>query len=213
MCERFSLNATRDELVRHFGIDRPPAITARYNIEPFQLVEVIGTKADKVSRGLAIVKWGLVPFWSKDGKTSHIYAPAETVAGLPVFSDSFHKHRCIVPVSYFSVCPDLVEREVSHQFQLKGGSVMGFAGRGRDGKAGEAIDTCCIITTAANDLIKLSHERMPAILNPPIRGVSTRRPRRNWGSVEAVPIGVDGDAVNQRPRPVRRFGAGRTSCL
>ena len=39
--------------------------------------------------------------WSNDGKSGPINARAETVAGLPTFSDSFRNRRCIIPATGF----------------------------------------------------------------------------------------------------------------
>lgn len=45
---------------------------------------------------------------------------------------------------------------------------MAFAGLWEEWKpsGGEAIQTCCIITTDANALMQPIHDRMPVILNP-----------------------------------------------
>jgi putative SOS response-associated peptidase YedK len=37
---------------------------------------------------------------------------------------------------------------------------------GRRGRDTEGVATCCVITTAANELVKPFHDRMPAILSP-----------------------------------------------
>jgi putative SOS response-associated peptidase YedK len=55
-------------------------------------------------RCLDLLRWGLVPWWSKDIKIgSHcINAMAETVATKPAFRDPFARgQRCIVPVDGF----------------------------------------------------------------------------------------------------------------
>jgi putative SOS response-associated peptidase YedK len=60
MCGRFILDASPDQLVAHFNLDQAPALTARYNIAPSQVVAVVAPKADPTKRGLALLKWGLV---------------------------------------------------------------------------------------------------------------------------------------------------------
>jgi putative SOS response-associated peptidase YedK len=77
MCGRMILTAGSVELANHFGLDAAPVVAPRYNIAPSQLVAVVAPKGEK--RGLAFLKWGLVPYWSNDGKGGHINARAETV--------------------------------------------------------------------------------------------------------------------------------------
>lgn len=169
MCGRFVLAAGPDELVEHFGLEQPPDLTARYNIAPSQLVAVVAPKADPAKRGLALLKWGLVPHWSNDGKPGPINARAETVGGLPTFSDSFRDRRCIIPATGFYEWRTVGSKKVPHRFRLASGGVMGFAGLWsvwRGGEGDKKLITCCVITTAANELVRPFHDRMPAILAP-----------------------------------------------
>ena len=71
---------TPEELAEQFGVDQPPALTARYNVAPSQLVAVVGKKPDGVRRGLALVKWGLVPDHLVNGAAP---ATAGDVAPVP----------------------------------------------------------------------------------------------------------------------------------
>jgi putative SOS response-associated peptidase YedK len=50
---------------------------------------------------------------------------------------------------------------------LKSGNLMAFAGIWETWypKAGETVECCCIITTAANSLMAPAHDRMPVILD------------------------------------------------
>jgi putative SOS response-associated peptidase YedK len=59
-------------------------------------------------------------------------------------------------------------RKVPHRFRLASGRVMEFAGLWSKWKVEgqQALFTCCVITTAANDVVKPFHDRMPAILAP-----------------------------------------------
>jgi putative SOS response-associated peptidase YedK len=175
MCGRFTLDAPPEALVEQFGIEQPPALTARYNIAPSQLVAVVGKKADGVRRGLALVRWGLVPDWSNDPKHGPINARAETVAGLPTFADSFRQRRCIIPASGFYEWRAEGKKKLPHHIRLKGGGVMGFAGLWsvwRDGTDDQArpLVTCCVVTVPANELVRPLHDRMPAILGPEDHG-------------------------------------------
>jgi len=167
MCGRYVLDAGTEQLVSHFNLDQPPALTARYNVAPSQLVAVVAPKADTTKRGLALLKWGLVPDWSNNGKPGPINARAETVGGLPTFSDSFRHKRCIIPATGFYEWRTLGGKKVPHRFRLAFG-VMGFAGLWSvwSGEEGKKLFTCCVITTTANELVRPFHDCMPAILAP-----------------------------------------------
>jgi putative SOS response-associated peptidase YedK len=160
------LTADSVELANHFGLDAPPNVVPRYNIAPSRLVSVVAPKGE--GRGLAFLKWGLVPYWSNDGKGGHINARAETVGGLPTFSDSFRSRRCIFPASGFYEWKSEGGRKKPHRFRLATGGVMNFAGLWSVWKVeGEKkLFTCAVITTATNDEVRPFHDRMPAVLRP-----------------------------------------------
>lgn len=168
MCGRMILDADAELLAAQFGLEQPPALVARYNIAPSQLVAVVAPKSDPGKRGLALLKWGLVPHWSRDGKPGPINARAETAAQLPTFRDSFGHKRCLIPVTGFYEWRKECERKIPVRFRLRTGGVMAFAGlwsvwTGPDNKH---LFTCCVLTTTANELVRPLHERMPAILAP-----------------------------------------------
>ena len=86
------------ELYRITNQDFRPNLAQRYNVAPSQDVPIV-----KAGRKLAVVRWGLIPFWAKDEKISYrtINARAETVAEKPVFRAAFKARRCLVAASSF----------------------------------------------------------------------------------------------------------------
>ena len=54
-------------------------------------------------RELGVMRWGLVPSWSKDPKAGPppINARAETVATKPAFRTAFKRRRCLIPADRF----------------------------------------------------------------------------------------------------------------
>ena len=54
-------------------------------------------------RELSMMRWGLVPSWSKDRKAGGplINARAETVATKPAFRTAFKRRRCLIPADGF----------------------------------------------------------------------------------------------------------------
>jgi putative SOS response-associated peptidase YedK len=74
------------------------------------------------------------------------------------------RRRCLIPASGF------YERDAHKTplyFYPKYGSIFAFAGLWDSwkGMEGERINSCPIITTRANGLLKPLHDRMPAIIN------------------------------------------------
>jgi putative SOS response-associated peptidase YedK len=95
-------------------------------------------------------------------------ARAETAAAKPSFRNAFRRGRCIIPAGGFyewQTRPDGSRQP--HCFRAADGSVLGLAGlrerwEGPDG----VLDTCTILTTAANELMAPIHDRMPVVLPP-----------------------------------------------
>jgi putative SOS response-associated peptidase YedK len=167
MCGRYVLDASPEELVEHFNLDKPPAIARRFNIAPTQLVAVVASRRDSTQRGLALLKWGLVPDWSNDPKPGPINARAETVTWKPTFADSFREKRCLILATGLYEWAVAGKKKLPHFIRLKGGGPMAFAGLWSLWEGdGRRLFTTCIVTVAANELVKPLHDRMPAILGP-----------------------------------------------
>lgn len=115
--------------------------------------------------GLAMMKWGLIPAWSKEPKASfsNINARRETVDKSAAFRSAFKHRRCLMPADgFFEWSPG--SPKVPHYFQLAEGGPFAFAGIWE--RWGEALETCALITTDANRVVGPVHARMPAILRP-----------------------------------------------
>jgi putative SOS response-associated peptidase YedK len=111
------------------------------------------------------MKWGLIPSWAKDATISNKLSNArgETVAEKPSFRSAFKYHRCIIPASGFYEWKTEAGVKQPWYMSLKSEEPMAFAGlweRWND------IETCCIITTTANSLMEIIHDRMPVIITP-----------------------------------------------
>jgi putative SOS response-associated peptidase YedK len=68
------------DLVEVFELFREPEVSPRYNIAPTQNVAVV--RQEGKSCELSMMRWGLVPAWSKDPKAGPplINARSETIA-------------------------------------------------------------------------------------------------------------------------------------
>jgi putative SOS response-associated peptidase YedK len=168
MCGRFVRKATLEEIAEAFDLDVSGLdfeLTPSYNVAPGQAV---AAAVFDNGRKLKMFKWGLVPFWAKDEKIGYkmINARAETVAAKPGFKQAFAKRRCIVVADGFYEWQHAGKAKVPHFVHFKNERPMGFAGLYERWKSpdGKALDTCAIITTSANALMRPIHDRMPVII-------------------------------------------------
>ena len=174
MCGRFSLTTAPDAMRALFDFENLPNLPPRYNIAPTQPVSVVRAD-DAGSRQLTMMRWGLIPHWAKDGAMAAkmINARAETVAEKPAFRDAFRKRRCLVPADGFYEWRTKDGRKQPFRIGMRGGAPFAFAGLYETWKAtsdgpgfsqGETVESVTIITTDANDKLRLIHHRMPVIL-------------------------------------------------
>jgi putative SOS response-associated peptidase YedK len=95
---RFTLRTPMRVLVEQFQLGDAPDLEPRYNIAPTQNVAAVRVSPASEKRELAMLHWGLIPFWAKDPKVGYstINARAETVATKPAFREAFRKRRCLI---------------------------------------------------------------------------------------------------------------------
>jgi putative SOS response-associated peptidase YedK len=164
MCGRYSVTDP-ESIPETFGVEGVPALARRYNVAPSQTIAVIGLKPDGTTRGLALLRWGLVPSWSNDPdpKIKPINVRGESV--MFKFGEQLRQKRCLIPASGFYEWATVAGKKGARHFTMRDGRLFAFAGlwdvwRG-DGKS---LLTCCLITTHANDLVRPVHDRMPVIV-------------------------------------------------
>jgi putative SOS response-associated peptidase YedK len=155
------------EIVRQFDVSADASFEPRYNIAPTQAVATI--RADEQGlRSLDLLRWGLVPHWAKDVGIGNrlINARAETVAEKPAFRQAFSRRRCLVLASGFYEWGQTPAGKSPFFMSPGSGQCLAFAGLWEQWRGGgeEILETCVIITTAANAKLAKVHERMPAIL-------------------------------------------------
>ena len=170
MCGRFVANIPADELKKIFALIEDLQLEPRFNVAPTQHVAVVRNNGDR--NHLDLLKWGLVPVWSKDlSFGSHlINARSETVAEKPAFRHAIKYRRCIIPVSGFFEWSHSAGKKQPYYIQLADQTPMFLAGLWESWKAtdGSVIETFAILTTAANKLVEPIHDRMPVILHPDV---------------------------------------------
>ncbi|MGA8669559.1 MAG: SOS response-associated peptidase [Terracidiphilus sp.] len=141
-----------------------------YNVAPQSFQPVVRLDRETGERELAVMRWGLVPHWSKDAKVafSTINAKAETITTSPTFREAMKRRRCLVPADWFYEWRKIVAKtKQPFAIGLKEDGMFAFAGlweRWKDKATGEALETYTIITTDPNELVAPIHNRMPVIL-------------------------------------------------
>ena len=169
MCGRFSLTYTDQDLLEYFQLARGLDLEPRYNIAPSQPVAAV--RVEEGERRLVLLRWGLIPFWANDPKVGYkmINARAETAHKTPAFRAAFRGRRCLIPASgYYEWDKKGGSRQPYHILRADG-QPMALAGlwehwEGEEGKT--VIESCTILTTAANEPVARLHDRMPVILGP-----------------------------------------------
>lgn len=101
MCGRYTLTAPAPQVAAAFGVPDPPALTPRYNVAPSQVVAVIGLKPDGVRRGIALLRWGLVPPWANDPNHGPRPVNVRTETARSKFGSIFREKRCLIPADGF----------------------------------------------------------------------------------------------------------------
>lgn len=176
MCGRFTLSQSTEAIAEVFRLADVPTLEARYNIAPTQLVSGVvcvppaSAQSLEQCRQLRLLRWGLVPSWAKDLAMGSrlINARAETVAEKPSFRSAFRHRRCLVVADGFYEWQRQERKKQPFYFRLLDGQLFAFAGlweRWKD-STGETVESCTILTTEANELMRPIHDRMPVILDP-----------------------------------------------
>jgi putative SOS response-associated peptidase YedK len=104
MCGRYAITTAPEAVLRLFQVPGPvPNFAPHYNAAPGQELPVIRLHPESGERVLGTLRWGLIPYWSKDPKIAWkcINARGETVKTAPAFRDAYKRRRCIVPADAF----------------------------------------------------------------------------------------------------------------
>lgn len=168
MCGRFTQRQPATKLKKEFGVDELPEVEARYNVAPTQ--SILGVRQMPDGREMGLLKWGLIPSWAKDSSMGAklINARSETVTEKPSFREAFKRRRLLIPADGFYEWQRTEGRKQPFFFHMRDDHPFGFAGLWDrwQNPEGELIESCTILTTEANEVLRPVHDRMPVILHP-----------------------------------------------
>jgi putative SOS response-associated peptidase YedK len=181
MCGRYTNTKSKsddllDGLADRLGVEMPASERGfeRFNIAPTQ--QVLAAVDDSDGRQIELLRWGLVPSWSKELKTrfAMINARAETLHEKPAYRSlvAQTKHRCLVLADgYYEWQKPEDPRQPRRpmHYSLQRGEPFCFAGLWTrwTSPEGDVVPSCTIVTCQANELTRPIHDRMPVMLADP----------------------------------------------
>ena len=163
MCGRFELKTEFEKLPRVLKQNYPNGLDSKYEIQnlirPTDPVLVIKNEGKMKT---TFMSWGFISPWTKDPFDKKRPRPfnvrSETVNERKLFSRSWKYKRCLIPASGFFEKTFRIRKENYETFWLGGIWSKWTSDNGSE------IESCCILTTEPNDLIKPIHNRMPVVV-------------------------------------------------
>ena len=156
---------------------RAPNLGPSWNIPPTSdmMVCALGKSGERTP---IVMKWGLIPRWSKDGKFGYgtHNARSETIDTKPTFKPSWEAaRRCLVLIDGYyewKAPPAGSKQKQPYAFALHGtrqgrSNIMAMAGlwdQWKDPFSSAITLSCTIATTTPNEAAARIHDRMPVIL-------------------------------------------------
>jgi putative SOS response-associated peptidase YedK len=172
MCGRFAQYSDIPTIAKHFDVqarmvladDGPP----KFNIAPAARILAVRQGAEG-ERELVRLKWGLVPHWSVEPKTSYSTsnARAESVDSKPAFRSAFKHRRCLIPADGWFEWQTIPDQKLKQPWYYRstGGDILAFAGLWEKWEQDDQVlESCTLIVTGANAIARPVHDRMPVIL-------------------------------------------------
>jgi putative SOS response-associated peptidase YedK len=222
VCGRFVAVSSPALLAERFEVDEIGVADdeAHYNVAPRAVVAVVRERGgDEPRRALSPLRWGLVPSWAKDTAVGdrQINARSETLATKPAYRRAFERRRCIIPADGFYEWHKLEipgSRKVRKQpyfVHRRDGEPLAFAGLWEvwkvpdgmppvDGASDDGwLRTCTIVTTAANEMLRPLHERMPVILAEAAWDRWLDRDFRDTGALAPLLVAAPEDVLEAYP--------------
>lgn len=170
MCGRFTLRAPANVVAEQFALFEVEPFAPRFNIAPSQPVPVVrlAPEQPEPQRELVWLRWGLIPSWAQDPAIGNrmINARAETVAEKPAYRAALRRRRCLVAADGFYEWQRTGRQKQPYFIRMRDDRPFAFAGLWETWQRGDdaPVQSCTLLTTESNELIRPIHNRMPVIL-------------------------------------------------
>jgi putative SOS response-associated peptidase YedK len=136
MCGRYGRRADKQRIAEWMQTHNAEVfddsyLVPSYNVAPQTFQPVVRLSPDTGERELTVMRWGLIPFWSKDSKMAFntINAKAETIATSPAYREAAKRRRCLVPADWFYEWKKLDEKtKQPYAIAMKDAELFAFAG-------------------------------------------------------------------------------------
>ena len=163
MCGRYQLKTVFKDLPDLLKKDIPKGLSQKYEqqqlIKPGYPILVLKNEGKTQT---SIMLWGFISEWCKDPFDKSIPKPfnarSESLDEKKLFRGSWRHKRCLIPASGFLERDHLIKRKDSQTFWLGGIWNRWIS------QEGSELESCCVLTTEPNDLVKPFHKRMPVII-------------------------------------------------
>lgn len=176
MCYYYSVPDLRTLEQRfHARLEPSTSFSRVYSVSGFSKPKLPVITSEDTHR-IQLLTWGLIPHWVKDEAAADKFrvrtlnARAETIHEKPSFRHLIPTKRCLVLADGFFEWRHYHGRTFPYYIQLKNQSSFAFAGlwdRWINPSTQQILKTYSVITTKANELLKIVHnkrKRMPVIL-------------------------------------------------
>tara|TARA_Y100001968_G_C19360901_1_gene719748 strand:+ start:58 stop:696 length:639 start_codon:yes stop_codon:yes gene_type:complete len=163
MCARYELKIPFEELPSILKKNLPNRFANNYAqqemIRPTDPVIVLKNEGKTTT---SIMLWGFISEWARDPfdkqRPRPFNARVETVQEKKLFRGSWRHKRCLLPASGFFEKGHRISRKDEQPFWLGGIWNRWMSPEGSE------LESCCVLTTEANEFVKRLHNRMPVII-------------------------------------------------
>ncbi|MCL0105201.1 SOS response-associated peptidase [Dehalococcoidia bacterium] len=197
MCGRYTLFSNLETIVNRFSVTdnpiHPP--TKNYNVHPGQNVLTILRKGEDISAEM--MKWGFKPDWDSvtvEPKTIH-NSRIESLLTKSTFKSIVKRQRCLIPTNGFYEWKKSIKGKVPFFIHTQRNELFAFAGiwTSEIDDDGAKINSCSIVTKAANLKLTSIHSRMPVIV---AKGMET-----HWLNEHSHPPDLVDNLLSERNEP------------
>ena len=163
MCGRFELKSKFNSLPKVLKQDYPVGLKDKYKtqnlIRPNDPILVIKNEGKMKT---TFMSWGFIYPWSNapfdKSKIRQLKARSESIEEKKLFKNSWRHKRCLIPATGFFEKGFRIRKKNYQTFWLGGIWSRWSSADGAE------IESCCVLTTESNKLIRPLHKRMPVVI-------------------------------------------------